>query len=554
MSWVPNVVKSWIGLDGAAVGTPTEEGRVFRNQTGSPENAELRQHWRQPARFGFIELGQHNGGIVLNISEGGLAVQAVRSIVDALLPQIRFQFSESLTWTEANVRVAWTSASRKMAGLEFLDLPDESRARIREWISLELLSGNNWEGKGSPHNRDENSISTTYAALATTRRSGTSDPSEGPSAVVSLAAELPPSPADNTSTSRSHKWQWLSGASAVLVLLTVAFSESAKRIPHSPRAESPNGSHMGLKLERTGTDWQLSWNPDSPAISNAAKAHLLISDGSSRKYLDLDSSDLRGGTVIFTPMTNDVVLRLEVDRPDSPTTISESVRIAGGLPSSLPSQATRIFSSGNRNSTLVEASEAHSPADSGKVSERASALNTETNGLPATERLNLQQTSQASPHQSSADPVLTATSNSSLNAIPHISPYSISPLSPEPNETPQLDSITTPPSISVPAIPEVASPSTHPEPAEDTRIEPAHLIAKTDPVYPPVARQSGVTGTVEVHFRIGADGTVHDVKVIKGNPLLANAAARALGTWRYKPARLNGTSVESDGNAVVDFK
>jgi TonB family protein len=261
---------------------------------------------------------------------------------------------------------------------------------------------------------------------------------------------------------------------------------------------------------------------------------------------------LRGGTVIFTPVTNDVVLRLEVDRPDSPTTISESVRIAGGLPSPLPAQTS---SSGNhKNSTLVEASEAHSSADSAIVSEHASTLKAETDDLPVTETVNVQQPSQAAIPKSSVEPVLTASANSSLNAVPKFSPHSTSPLPPEPNEAPQLDSISTPLAISASAIRELVLPRTHPETVEDTRMEPAQLIAKTDPVYPPVARQSGVMGTVEVHFRIGVDGTVHDVKVIKGNPLLANAAARALQTWRYNPARLNGIRVESDGSAIVDFK
>ena len=92
---------------------------------------------------------------------------------------------------------------------------------------------------------------------------------------------------------------------------------------------------MGLKIEPIGSDWQLRWNPDAPVIAKATKAHLLITDGGLQKFLDLDSSDLRSGTLIYTPLTNDVVLRFEVDRPDSADTVSESVRIEGP-PSSFP--------------------------------------------------------------------------------------------------------------------------------------------------------------------------------------------------------------------------
>jgi protein TonB len=44
------------------------------------------------------------------------------------------------------------------------------------------------------------------------------------------------------------------------------------------------------------------------------------------------------------------------------------------------------------------------------------------------------------------------------------------------------------------------------------------------------------------------------VDVVKGNPLLVNAAVDAVRTWRYKPARLNGIEVETEATAVIFFK
>src|SRR5580704_9502208 len=108
---------------------------------GSPEISDRRLHLRQQVRsLAYIELGEGNGGIVLNISEGGLAVQAVMGLLQDHLPNMRFQFSQSKNWLETSGRIAWTSESKKTAGVEFVFLPEEAREQLKEWISLEARS------------------------------------------------------------------------------------------------------------------------------------------------------------------------------------------------------------------------------------------------------------------------------------------------------------------------------------------------------------------------------------------------------------------------------
>jgi TonB family protein len=89
---------------------------------------------------------------------------------------------------------------------------------------------------------------------------------------------------------------------------------------------------------------------------------------------------------------------------------------------------------------------------------------------------------------------------------------------------------------------------------ENNNVEPATLIARTDPVYPAIARQSHISGSVEVQFRISSEGRVYDVKSLKGWPILAKAAIDAVATWRYKPARRNGRPVESQVRTNFDFQ
>jgi TonB family protein len=100
--------------------------------------SDRRSHARLPlSSLAYVELGQGNGGIILNLGEGGLAVQAAMSLVDDELPSVRFQLGPSKDWIETGARIAWKGGSRKLAGLHFLELRSEVRDRIRDWIAGE---------------------------------------------------------------------------------------------------------------------------------------------------------------------------------------------------------------------------------------------------------------------------------------------------------------------------------------------------------------------------------------------------------------------------------
>jgi len=102
--------------------------------------SERRFHPRQQVLYSLMLLDDDNGGVVLNISESGLALSAVQSLTEDPL-HMRFQLSESSPWIEAQGRIAWTSASRKTVGVQFVGLPYEERIRIRRWLtSIDPLS------------------------------------------------------------------------------------------------------------------------------------------------------------------------------------------------------------------------------------------------------------------------------------------------------------------------------------------------------------------------------------------------------------------------------
>jgi periplasmic protein TonB len=81
----------------------------------------------------------------------------------------------------------------------------------------------------------------------------------------------------------------------------------------------------------------------------------------------------------------------------------------------------------------------------------------------------------------------------------------------------------------------------------------AKLVNQVKPNYPPLARQTRISGTVRLHAIIGKDGTVQSLQLESGHPLLVQAALDAVRQWRYQPTLLNGEPVEVDTTIDVVF-
>ena len=79
-----------------------------------------------------------------------------------------------------------------------------------------------------------------------------------------------------------------------------------------------------------------------------------------------------------------------------------------------------------------------------------------------------------------------------------------------------------------------------------THIDPAMLIHRVEPVYPPLARQTRRSGRVELRAVIATDGTIQSLQVVSGDPFFYQSAMDAVRQWRYRPTVLNGEPVEID--------
>ena len=79
------------------------------------------------------------------------------------------------------------------------------------------------------------------------------------------------------------------------------------------------------------------------------------------------------------------------------------------------------------------------------------------------------------------------------------------------------------------------------------------LIKKVQPNYPPLARQARIQGQVVLQAEISKEGTIQNLQLISGHPMLAPAAIEAVKQWRYKPYLLNGEPVAVETQVVVNF-
>jgi len=84
-------------------------------------------------------------------------------------------------------------------------------------------------------------------------------------------------------------------------------------------------------------------------------------------------------------------------------------------------------------------------------------------------------------------------------------------------------------------------------------VQMAKVIRKVIPVYPALARSARISGVVQLIGVIGKDGTIQNLQLVSGHPLLAHAAMEAVQQWVYRPTLLNGIPVEVIAPIEVHF-
>jgi len=136
-------------------------------------------------------------------------------------------------------------------------------------------------------------------------------------------------------------------------------------------------------------------------------------------------------------------------------------------------------------------------------------------------------------------------------AEPQSPPQALPPPQPLPPQTPSGSvsvSYGAYPSIHVPA--DVKAKAA----ASGASLKIGQLVNRVEPQYPDEAARQHVEGTVKLHALVGADGTVQDVQVLDGPPLLVPAAVSAVRQWRYNRTLLGDQPIETGQDISVAFR
>jgi TonB family protein len=119
-----------------------------RMPSKGPLTNERRQNPRHPVRpTEYIEIGDSNGGIILDISEGGMAVASAQALVGNQTLLFRFQLPRSNETIETSGEINWIGETKKRAGVRFVDLPVAARNQIQKWIDSETSGHSNGDQK-----------------------------------------------------------------------------------------------------------------------------------------------------------------------------------------------------------------------------------------------------------------------------------------------------------------------------------------------------------------------------------------------------------------------
>ena len=504
----------------------------FADKPSSP--AERRQHSRQQLRsIAYVELDEGNGGIVLNVSEGGLSVQAVVSLMDDRLPRMRIQLPQPNDWVEAGARIAWTGKSRKVVGLEFVDLPEKARGLIREWISQENLPAPfPSELKAEPHEDEsvglaadasepanpevepvvvapapedlaQNAATTTggdaiplvtQAEEATPTEDAAVTPAPVPTPMPT-SERMPPALASPALPATPRPMDQPAGQAVAEAFDQSRFvglkltGQSAGPISQPPRQVTSHASLAMLITMLALVSLATGWAAGRGAFNGIlAKVHAMAS-GKSAEVPNLEASSA-------APIVPDY------ERQDT-----NAKKLRSAVTSSAPTPTTKQMTQGNMAANQAPQPQgermAFQAAYSTPTVHRAGYADSSDEGVP-------------------------------LRAGDLRGPASISPLAGPMN-----------PAGSIPP------PQVEPQ---RTVLKPAELIHRVDPVYPTIAREQRIEGTVKLHVKIGLDGTVQNVETLSGPPLLTKAAVSAVRQWRYRPMMLNGAPVEADYEVNMVFK
>jgi TonB family protein len=118
--------------------SPAVANESSQTTSAAPVPERRSQPRRRVLSLEYLDLGDSNGGIILNLGEDGMYIQAVAGLSPDHVSKLSFKIPDSGYLVETSGNIVWVGESRKDAGIQFDNLPEEARLKIREWVAEEF--------------------------------------------------------------------------------------------------------------------------------------------------------------------------------------------------------------------------------------------------------------------------------------------------------------------------------------------------------------------------------------------------------------------------------
>ncbi len=329
-------------------------------------------------------------------------------------------------------------------------------------------------------------------------------------------------------------------AGAMFLGLLHANSTTPVVNPPSASAPPPSASGVGMKVEaQQGDRLLITWNRESPMVQSAKYGILYIDDGTQHKEIVFAPGEMKNGSILYRPGSDEVTFRLQVLGRDD-AMVTESVRVLDG------SMAVALNANAQKPQMF-------------------------TPEMRLTANRDMEELKPAKPY-----PLVTHENPlGSPNPVPELKKFSAARLESSTSSAfkPAL-SIAPPPKLSISTAPPVLSMDMHPLPQAPPPSSGSAVLgsSRSMPAYAPprplkqvlpntnLLGSSEISGRkrVEVHVDIDKAGHVKRATVVKtGTDIpeaLRDSVLQAASQWTFTPATLHGKPVASDHTIVFDFR
>jgi TonB family protein len=465
----------------------------------------------------YVDLGENNGGVILNIGEGGIALTSAAPLFPGVPIEMRFQLPGSNDWLEARGEIAQISGSKKEAGLRFVNLSEDARNQIQDWISSDISAA-------ASKPEEARSREKAWRRL------------EMP--IIGVAGSLPAQPAGTLRVVQKNAHQLMSQPNAASTPInTRKWAAASAPTDLSPtvlgRISNQTGAEAGDGWRQFLLRWRL-W---------AALALALFLGAFLAGWFTAGPGPI---TRLFARHAESGSGTSETASTTEPAPASSVATVPSTAPARSGELVPASKSAITRSSSAQVARSPEPASQPGPVSAAASVPESAPPQAPDNVAPPVQQTSAtASPSPSVSEPGAPP----AAGATEHVSSPPVKPV-----ETPEIAkssvslSFAPYPSIRVPAG---LKPQTS---QKGMALQIGQLLSRVDPVYPEDATTQHIEGSVTLHAVIARDGTMESVETRSGPALLVPAAVGAVRQWRFTPSSIGGQPVEAEQDITITFK